>query len=129
MLLDFLKEIPDHRDRQVRQYDLAHILLFTILAILSNAKNYKDVWRFISTHFEKLKETFKLKWRKVPDYTTIREILIGIMPERFEEPFRKLFEDYPIVRTARGPHFYEFTRSSPGPLRRSIHYKTTMSCC
>lgn len=89
MLLDFLKEIPDHRDRQARQYDLAHILLFTILAILSNAKNYKDVWRFISTHFEKLKETFKLKWRKVPDYTTIREILIGVIPERFEETFRK----------------------------------------
>ena len=28
MLLDFLKEIPDQRDRQARQYDLPHILLF-----------------------------------------------------------------------------------------------------
>lgn len=75
MILDFLKEIPDHRDREGRMYDLAHILLFTILAILSNAKNYKDVWRFISTHFEKLKEVFALKWRQVPDYTTVRNIL------------------------------------------------------
>lgn len=38
MILDFLKEIPDRRDREGRMYDLAHILLFTILAILSNAK-------------------------------------------------------------------------------------------
>lgn len=40
MLIVFLKEIPDHRNRQ---YDLAHVLLFSILAILSNAKNYKDI--------------------------------------------------------------------------------------
>ncbi len=89
MILDFLKEIPDHRDREGRMYDLAHILLFTILAILSNAKNYKDVWRFISTHFEKLKEVFALKWRQVPDYTTVRNILIGVMPEKLEQTFRK----------------------------------------
>ena len=89
MILDFLKEIPDHRDREGRMYDLPHVLLFTILAILSNAKNYKDVWRFIKTHFEKLKETFSLKWRQAPDYTTVRNILIGVIPEKLEETFRK----------------------------------------
>lgn len=89
MLIDFLKEIPDHRDRQARQYDLAHILLLTILAILSNCKNYKEVWIFISIHFKKLKEVFGLKWRKAPSYSTVREILIGIMPEKLEETFRK----------------------------------------
>lgn len=89
MLLDFLKEIPDHRDRQAHQYDLAHVLYFTILAILSNAKNYKDVWRFIAKHFKKLKEVFKLKWRKVPTYSTLHEILTGVNSQRLEETFRK----------------------------------------
>lgn len=56
---------------------------------MSNAKNYKDVWRFISTHFQKLKETFRLKWRQAPDYTTVREILIGVMPDKLEETFRE----------------------------------------
>ena len=89
MLLDFLKEIPDHRDRQARQYDLAHILYLTILAILSNAKNYKDVWRFISKHFKTLKEIFNLKWHKVPTYSTLHEILTGVNSQRLEETFRK----------------------------------------
>ncbi len=89
MLLDFLKEIPDHRDREARQYDLPHILYFTVLAILSNAKNYKDVSRFISIHFKQLKEVFGLKWRQAPDYTTVRNILICVMPEKLEETFRK----------------------------------------
>ena len=84
MLLNFLKEIPDCRDREGRRYDLAHILLFTILAILSNAKNYKDVSRFISVHFQELKEIYGLKWRKVPNYTTVRNILIGVRHEEFE---------------------------------------------
>ena len=70
-------------------YDLAHVLLFTVLATLSNAKNYKDVWRFISTHFEILKKTFDLKWRKAPNYTTVRNILIGVVYEEFEKTFRK----------------------------------------
>ncbi|MBP9692904.1 MAG: transposase family protein [Alphaproteobacteria bacterium] len=62
MLIEFLKSIPDHRDRQARQYDLAHILMFTVLAVLSNAKTYKDVFEFMDIHFEKLKEVFKIKW-------------------------------------------------------------------
>lgn len=89
MLLEFLKEIPDQRDRQARQYDLPHILLFTVLAILSNAKNYKDVARFISTHFEKLKEVYGIKWRQAPGYTSVRNILIGVVHQGFEETFRK----------------------------------------
>ena len=89
MILYFLKEFSNYRDREGRMYDLAHILLFTILAILSNAKNYKDVWKFISIHFEKLKEVFALKWRKAPEYTPVRNILIRVMPEKLEQIFRK----------------------------------------
>lgn len=32
MLMEFLKEVPDHRDAEARQYDLASVLLCTILA-------------------------------------------------------------------------------------------------
>ncbi len=42
--LDFLKEIPDHRDREGRLYNLAHILLFSILSNLITAKIYKYIW-------------------------------------------------------------------------------------
>lgn len=89
MLIDFLKEIPDERDLQAQQYDLPHVLLFTVLAILSNAKNYKDVARFISTHFEKLKAVYGIRWRQAPGYTSVRNILIGVVHQGLEETFRK----------------------------------------
>jgi hypothetical protein len=88
MLMEFLKEVPDHRDAEARQYDLASVLLCTILAILSNSKNYKDVSRFISAHFEKLKAAFGIKWRQPPDYTSVRNILIGVINEGLEKTFR-----------------------------------------
>ena len=57
--------------------------------LFSLAKNYADVYEFIDVHFEKLKEVFTLTWKKCPDYTTVRNILIGINIQSFEEMFRK----------------------------------------
>ncbi len=37
MLKSFLSKIKDHRRKQGRRYELEHILLFSILAILSGA--------------------------------------------------------------------------------------------
>lgn len=118
MLLEFLQSIPDHRDRQARQYDLAHMLMFTILAILSNAKNYADVFEFIDVHFEKLKEVFKLTWKKCPDYTTVRNVLIGIDIQSFEAMFRA----YAISRGARnhsGKHLCFDGKSLNGSFQNS----------
>jgi len=88
MLLDVLKRIPDHRRPEGREYYLHHILLFSILGLLSGSQGYKDLERFMQTHFEKLKSIFKLKWRRVPDYSAIRKIIIGVCPEDIESAFR-----------------------------------------
>jgi len=39
-LLAALKEIPDPRRRQGRRYGLAHLLLFSVLAVLTGATSY-----------------------------------------------------------------------------------------
>jgi DDE_Tnp_1-associated len=88
-LLSILATIPDHRDRQGREYRLEHILLFSILALLSNAKGYSDIERFITAHFEKLKSIFKLKWRRVPHLSAIRKIIVGINPVAIEQAFQR----------------------------------------
>lgn len=88
-ILSILETIPDHRDRQGREYHLEHILLFSILALLSNAKGYSDIERFIAVHFEKLKSIFKLKWRRVPHLSAIRKIIVGIAPVDIEQAFQK----------------------------------------
>jgi len=58
MLESFLFQITDHRRKQGRRYELGHILLFTILAILSGADSYRKVQKFIVAHYD------TLFWRK-----------------------------------------------------------------
>lgn len=89
MLLQVFNQIPDHRRAQARQYDLPHILLFTVLAILSGADSYRKVESFITEHFVFLKSTFNLSWRKAPGYTTLRQIIIGVDPKEVEKAFRQ----------------------------------------
>ena len=47
LLPTFLAAIPDHRRPQGRLHGLEHLLLFGILAILSNATSYREIRRFI----------------------------------------------------------------------------------
>jgi len=89
MILTFLDELKDHRRLQGQRYRLKHIVLFSILGILSNSKSYRDVSRFIKKHCEKLNKEFDLNWKKPPAYTTIRSILQGVSQKELEQCFRK----------------------------------------
>ncbi len=74
--MEILKKVPDPRDPQGREYYLHHLLLFSILGLLSGATTYTDLERFMNTHFDKLKQLFKLKWRRVPHFSALRKILM-----------------------------------------------------
>ncbi|MEN9430971.1 MAG: hypothetical protein RJA86_1830 [Pseudomonadota bacterium] len=50
-LLPIWADIPDQRTREGRRYDLPHILLFTLLAMLSGADSYRKVASFIEVRF------------------------------------------------------------------------------
>jgi len=89
MLQSFLFKIKDHRRRQGRRYQLGHILLFSIFAILSGATSYRQVHAFIKANYEVLDETFDLGWKRLPAYTTIRAIIQGTSSAEIEESFRQ----------------------------------------
>lgn len=88
MIITFLEDIKDHRRPQGQRYELKYIVLFSIMAILSNSKSYRDIARFITKHSATLKKDFALKWKKPPSYTTIRNILQGLNKEELEASFR-----------------------------------------
>jgi len=77
MLESFLFEIPDHRRGQGRVYKLGHILFFSILAILSGATSYRKTHTFIEENYKELNGKFNLNWKRMPAYTTIRNIIQG----------------------------------------------------
>ncbi len=47
------------------------------MAILSNAKSYRQISSFIKTYYQTLNEDFDLNWKKSPSYSTVRNIIQG----------------------------------------------------
>jgi len=93
MLLDYLNRITDHRRPQSRQYDLAHMLLFIILWILSWCTSYRELESFMVVNFKKLKNIFWIERKKVPDYSTIRNIIIEVKRDELENALRDYASD------------------------------------
>jgi hypothetical protein len=89
MLQSFLFKIKDHRRKQGQRYALGHILLFSILAILSGADSYRKVQKFIVVHYDRLNEIFDLNWKRMPAYTSIGDIIQGTSGTQLEQSFRQ----------------------------------------
>ncbi len=87
-MITFLDELKDHRRSQRQRCELRFIVLFSIMAILSSAKSYRDIARFIKKHFKNLQKDFGLEWKKAPVYTTLRNIVQGIDKQGLESCFR-----------------------------------------
>jgi hypothetical protein len=88
MLIEVLKSIEDPRSYHGKEYQLWQILLVSILSILSNGKTYRDIRIFLDVHYSKLNEIFKFNWRRLPDESAIRKIIVRIPEDEIERAFR-----------------------------------------
>ena len=86
--LSLLATIPDPRRAEGKRYQLQHLLLFSILAIVSGANSYRGIRTFLMAHRQRLNKAFKLKWKKAPSYTGVRYILQGLSATEVEKVFR-----------------------------------------
>lgn len=111
-LLDLLKEIPDPRRAEGKLYKLPHVLLFSILAILSGGNSYRSIVTFIDAHRRRLNAAFGLGWRRAPAHTSIRHILQGLDPQAVETAFR------------RHAALLQAARAKPGPASIALDGKT-----
>src|ERR1700760_1964023 len=59
-LLGLLADVPDPRRAQGQIYKLPHVLLFSILAIVTGANSYRGIVTFIDVNRRKLNATFGL---------------------------------------------------------------------
>src|ERR1700704_1360333 len=89
MLLDYLKEIPDHRRGQGRMFDLPHVLLFSILAIASGADSYRKIGIFIEENFKTLCEAYDIQWKRPPCYNSVRHAIHRLDHKETEKIFRR----------------------------------------
>ena len=68
---------------------MPHVLLYSILAIVSGGNSYRSVTTFIDVHRRRLNRTFGLSWRRAPAHTSIRNILQGLDSSALETVFRR----------------------------------------
>lgn len=87
MLIKILSDVEDSRRRQGLRYELVHILIFSIFAILSGANSYRKIHSFIDVQYELLDYNFHLNWKRIPAYTTVRNIIKGVSPKSLENAF------------------------------------------
>ena len=89
ILFQFLSEIEDYRRKEGRRYQLPEILEFSILAILSGAKSYRNIEQFIRKRYPLLNDIYSLNWKRLPSYTTIRNIICNTPQSHLENAFRE----------------------------------------
>jgi DDE_Tnp_1-associated len=87
--LSLLATIPDPRRAEGKRYQLSHVLLFSILAIVSGANSYRGIRTFIMVHRQKLNKAIKIRWKRPPAHTAIRYILQGLSAADVEAAFRQ----------------------------------------
>src|SRR4051794_8569936 len=88
-LLAALEGIPDPRRRQGRRYPLAHLLLFSVLAVLAGATSYPGLLGFITVHRERLNTVFGAGLRRAPAVNTLRALFQALDPAELEAAFRQ----------------------------------------
>ncbi len=77
-LLSLFSQVADPRRGQGKMYPLAPILLFTVLAMLADARSYRQVHAFIEAHLERLNAAFGVSLPRAPAYSSVRFILRGL---------------------------------------------------
>lgn len=106
--LSLLATIPDPRRAEGKLYQLPHILLFSILAIVSGANSYRGICTFIKIHRRKPNKAFKIGWKRPPAHTAIRYILQGLSATDVEKVFREHAADLNRAGTGLGTRVVAF---------------------
>ena len=106
--LSRLATIPDPRRAEGKLYQLPHVLLFSILAIVSGADSYRGVRTFIKVHRRKLNKAFGISWKRPPAHTAIRYILQGLSAADVEKVFREHAAELNFDAAGRGPRVIAF---------------------
>ncbi len=88
-LLAALEEVADPRRPQGRRYPLAHLLLFSVLAVLAGATSYRGIVTFLAVHRDRLGQVYGVRLRRAPAVNTLRNLFLALDPADLEAAFRR----------------------------------------
>ena len=82
-LIEELKKIPDFRTNEGRRHPLWFVLLIVIMGTMSGYFGYRALGDFVTKHRSALITTLKIPKNRVPSYSTIRRVIMGVDFEAF----------------------------------------------
>jgi hypothetical protein len=89
-LVSCLAAIPDARRAEGKMYAQAGVILFSIIAMLSGARSYRQIHALIGSRLRLLNAAFPgVALRRSPAYTSVRGILQRLDPNELERAFRR----------------------------------------
>ena len=88
-LLSALEEVADPRRRQGTRYPLAHLLLFSVLAVLAGATSYRGIVTFLAVHRDRLGRVYGVRLRRAPAVNTLRNLFLALDPQALAAAFRR----------------------------------------
>jgi hypothetical protein len=89
-LASCLAAIPDRRRAEGKMYGQVGVVLFSIIAMLSGARSYRQIHTLIKRRLALLNAAFPdAALRRAPAYTSVRGILQRLDPTELERAFRR----------------------------------------
>ncbi len=89
-LASCLATIPDRRRAEGKMYGQVGVILFSIVAMLSGARSYRQIHALIHQRLALLNAAFPgAALRRAPAYTSVRGILRQLDPNELEQAFRR----------------------------------------
>jgi hypothetical protein len=101
-LLTALRDVTDPRRAQGKRYPLPHLLLFTVLALMSGARSYRGIITFLEERRDLLNQHFGVALKRAPAVNTLRTVLQSLDAEALERAFRHHARDLLSVVEADG---------------------------
>jgi len=89
VLLAALADLPDPRRAQGQRYSMSHLLLFSVLAVLTGATSYQKIIAFIALQRERLNVVFGAYFRRAPAVNTLRHLFLALGRNDLKAAFRR----------------------------------------
>jgi len=93
-LVEHLDQIDDFRRGEGQRHELTLILLIIIMATINGYHGIRAMGDFVKRNREELIQCLKPTKNRLPSYSTIRRVLIGIDFEEFANQFYLWSKDY-----------------------------------
>ena len=78
-ILERVKKVKDFRQNQGKRHEIWVVLSIIVLSILTGNSSYKQIEMFSNKNQERLINILNIPSKKLPSYSTIRRVMMGVL--------------------------------------------------